>query len=148
MEVDLVLVINGDQEGGNVDDAAIDSDVSALDQSSGVVDRVGKLGLENTSLKSSLEQLVKSHGQNVIEPIFSFLVEKAELEHLSEQSSALKESAFVLGIQSQKLSGSLSEAGQHQLNSPNFSLIFQAEFAANLDFLVVTLLFEGTSGLL
>ncbi len=54
MEVNLVFVLNSDHEGGDVDDTAIDGDVTALDQSSGVVDRIGQLRLENTSLESSV----------------------------------------------------------------------------------------------
>ncbi len=43
MEVDFVLVFNIDEEGGDVDDLAVDSDVSAFDENSGVVDRAGEL---------------------------------------------------------------------------------------------------------
>ncbi len=108
MEVDLVLVLDSNHEGGNVDDATVDGDVSALDQSSGVVDGVGQLGLEDAGLESSLQELLVSHGQDVIKTVFGFLVQKTKLKHLAQQSSAFEESALVLGVQSQELSGSLS----------------------------------------
>ncbi len=148
MEVNLVLVLDSDHEGGDVDDAAIDGDMTALDQGPGVVNRVGQLGLEDAGLQSSLQQLMVGHSQDVIETVLGFLVQQTELEHLSQQGSAFEESALVLGIESEEFSGSLSEAGQHQLDSPHFSLVFQAELTADLNFLIVAFLLEGSSGLL
>ncbi len=148
MEVNLVFVLDGDHEGGDVDDAAIDGDVTALDQGSGVVDRIGQLRLEDAGLESSLQELVVGHGQDVIETVLGFLVQEAELEHLSQQGGALEKSALVLGIESEEFSGSLSEAGQDQLDSPNLSLVLEAELTADLDFLIVAFLLEGSSGLL
>ncbi len=148
MEVNLVFVLDSDHEGGDVDDATVDGDVSALDQSSGVVDGVGELGLEDAGLESSLQQLVVSHGQDVIETVLGFLVQETELEHLTQQGGAFEESALILGVQSEEFSGSLSEAGQHELDSPHFSLVLQAELTADLDLLVIAFLLEGTAGLL
>jgi len=148
VEVNLVLVVDSNQERGDVDDATIDGDVTALDQGSGMVDRVSKLGLEDAGLESSLQQLVEGHSQDVIETVLGFLVQQTELEHLSQQGSAFEESALVLGIESEEFSGSLSEASQNQLDSPDFSLVLQAELTADLDFLIVAFLLEGSSGLL
>ena len=122
--------------------------MSALDQSSGVVDGVGQLGLENAGLESSLQQLVEGHSQDVIETVLGFLVQQTELEHLTQQGGAFEESALILRIQSEELSGSLSERSQNELNSPHLSLVLEAELTANLDFLIVAFLLEGTAGLL
>ena len=148
MEVNLVLVIDGDEERGYVDDLAVDGDVSALDEDSGLVDGVGELGSEDTGLESSLEELVEGHGQDVIESVLGLSVQKTELEHLPEEGGTLEESALVLGVKSEEFSCPLSEAGQHELDSPDFSLVLESELATDLDLLIITFLLVGSSGLL
>ena len=148
MEVDLILVLDSDHEGRDVNNAAVDSDVSSLDEGSGVVDRVGQLGFDDAGLESSLQQFVVGHGQNVIETVLGFLIQQTELEHLTQQGGTFEESALILGIQSEKLSGSLSESGQDELDSPHLSLVLETELSANFNLLVVALFFERTAGLL
>ena len=64
--------------------------------------------------------------EDVIELSFGFR-KKSILEHSSEKSGTFEESAGILGVKGQKFSGSLSEFGEHHLDSPNFSLVLQTE---------------------
>ena len=123
MEVDLVLVVDGDEERGDVDDLPIDGDVPALDQHSGVMNGVGKLRPEDAGLESSLEELVEGHGEDVIETVLGFTVQETELEHLPEEGGALEEPALVLGVEGEEFSGPLPETGEDELHSPDFSLV-------------------------
>jgi len=90
------------------------------------MDRVSKVELEDSSLKSALHQLVDGKTQNVIELSFGFR-EKTVLEHSSEKSRTFKKSSRVLGVEGQEFSCSLSEFSQHHLDSPDFSLVLQTE---------------------
>ena len=83
---------------------------------------------------------MEGHRQNVIESVLSLAIQQAELEHLSEEGSALEESSLVLGVEGQEFSCSLSETGQNELDSPDFSLVFESELSADLYLLIVALL--------
>ena len=148
MEVDPLLVVDGDQEGRYVDDPAVDGDVPAFNKGSGVVDRVRQLGAEDAGLQSAFEQLVEGHGEDVIEPVLVFAVQQPELEHLPEQGCALEDPALVLRLQGEKFSRTLSEPGEDELDTPNLTLAFQSELTAHFDLLVVALLLEGPARLL
>ena len=148
MEVDPLLVVDGDQEGRHVDDPTIDGDVPALDKGSGVVDRVCQLGAEDAGLQSAFEQLVEGHGEDVIEPVLVFAVQQPELEHLPEQGRALEDPALVLWLQGEEFSRTLTKPGEDELDAPNLSLALQSELATYLDLLIVPLLLEGPARLL
>ena len=109
---------------------------------------VGELGPEDAGLESSLKELVEGHGEDVIEAVLGFAVEETKLEHLSEEGGALEESALVLGVESEEFSCSLSEAGEDELYSPDFSLVLESKLTADLDFLIVAFLLVGSSWLL
>lgn len=66
--------------------------------------------------------------------------------HSVEKGSTFEESSGVSLLKSKQLTSSLSEAGEDQMNSPHFSLVFEAVLAHKLQLMVDSLLFEGTSG--
>lgn len=107
-------------------------DVSLSDPDSGVVDRVGESALEDLALQPPLEEFVDGQTQNVIESVFGVFVQKAEFEHSPEKSVSFEHSSLVVGFQSQKLSSCLSELGQHELDSPDLSLVLEPKAADQL----------------
>ena len=99
MEVDLVLVVDSDKERGDINDLTVDSNMSTLDQNSGVMNGVGELGSENASLESSFKKLVEGHSEDVIETVLGFSVQQTELEHLPEKGGSFEESTFILRVE-------------------------------------------------
>lgn len=66
--------------------------------------------------------------------------------HSVEKGSAFEESSGVSLLKSEQLTSGLSEAGEDQMDSPDLSLVFEAVLAHELQLMVDSLLFEGTSG--
>lgn len=107
--------------------------MSVFDSGSSLVDRAGQLQLVDLGLQSSLEELFGGKTQAVIELVLGLRVQKAKLEHSVQQGSALEESDRVVFWESKEGSGSLSDLGQSELNSPDFSLVLEAESSASLN---------------
>jgi len=66
-KVDVLLGLNANQERRHVDDLLTNSDVSLLDQDTGVVHRLGQTELKYQSLQSSLQELLRGQRQHVIQ---------------------------------------------------------------------------------
>ena len=130
--VDVVLRGSSDVERGNVDHLLADSDVSLSQEDTGVVHRLSHVLLHEHSLEASLEELVKSQTENVIKGSLAFL-EKAELHDSSNQSVTFELPPWVVLIEGEQLTSSLSEFGQTELDSPDFSLASETELADDLE---------------
>ena len=128
-----------------MDQLVVDSDVLPLDHNSAVVDGTGEFLSEDESLESSLEKFLDVKGQDVIETIFGIRVEESKFKHSSEEGGAFELTTVVVLIKGEQLSSSLSESGEGQLGSPEFSLVFESVLAADFDFLVDSLFFEEFS---
>lgn len=63
----MLLRVQSNNEGWDIDDLLSNSDMSLVDQDSSVVDGLGKTGLEDLSLESSLEEIFQLESQYVIE---------------------------------------------------------------------------------
>ena len=101
--------------------------------------------VENSSLESSVKNLVHSQTQNVIE--LEFLVgEESVPVHSSEEGGAFEQSSGVFFLESKEFSGSLSELGEGEMASPYFSFVFETILADQLKFVIDSFLFEGSSG--
>ena len=100
--------------------------------------------VENSSLKSPVQDLVYSQTQNVIE-LELFVGQKTVSVHSSEKGGTFEESSGVFLLQSEELSGGLSEFGESEMASPYFSLIFQTVLTDQLKLMVDSFLFEGSS---
>ena len=142
MQSDSVLVFDSDHEGRNVDDSAVDSDVASLDEAAGVVNGASDFELEDAGLQTSFEHLVQSDGEDVIESVLFFLVQEAVLEHSVQKCVAFKDSAFIVLLQSQQVSRSLTHLRKCKLCAPDLSLVLETVVAAELNLVVDTLLFE------
>lgn len=146
MVLDSALVLNGHEERGHVDQLVVDTDVSVLDLGSGVVHGLGQLGVEDSGLKSSLQELLQGQRQAEIQLVLSLGVQKAVFVHSLQESSAFELSLLVVLLEGQKSSGCLSDLGQGQLDSPDLSLVLETVLPALLDLADDSLLLVGSSG--
>lgn len=67
-KVNVLLGVKSDNERWYVDDLLADANVSLVDENTGVVDRLGKAGLEDLSLQTSLQEVLELESQDVVEP--------------------------------------------------------------------------------
>lgn len=106
--------------------------MSLSDHNSSVVNRSSREVIsKNNSLESSFHELGDGETQNVIELVFVF-VEETHSEASSQESRTLEYSSFIMFVKGQELSGGLSQSGQGQLDSPDFSLVLQTIFTDDL----------------
>lgn len=120
------------------------SDVSLTDNNSCVMDRLSETLLLDNSLESSFQELVKSKSKNVIEFLLTFL-EETKLNDSSDKGITFEKSSGISFIEGEELSGSLSQFGEGQLNSPCFSLVPQGIASDNLELIKKSILIEGLS---
>jgi hypothetical protein len=144
-EVDVLLRVESDDERGDVDDLLADSDVPLSDEDSSVVDRLGESRLEDLSLESSLHEVLGLEGKHVIES-HSGLVKHTDSHKSSDERVSLEESLGVLGLELEELSGSSSDLGEGQLNSPDLSLVPESVLSGELELGVESGRLERPSG--
>ena len=100
--------------------------------------------VEDSCLQSSVQNLVYGKTQDVIE-LELFISQETVSVHSSEKGGTFEKSSGVFLLQSEKFSGSLSEFGECEMASPDFSLIFQTVLADQLKLMVDSFLLEGSS---
>lgn len=101
-EVNVLLGVETDDEGGYVDDLLADTDVALADQDTGVVDGLGKTELVDTSLEATLQEILDLEGQHVIE-LHAALVKDTDTDETANQGVALEQTLGVLFIEGKKL---------------------------------------------
>ena len=122
----MLLGVQSDHERRNIDDLLTNSDVSLGDQNSGVVDRSGQTQLEDLGLQSSLQEVLWSQSQDVIQ-LHLVLWQDTDSDQSSDQSVTLEQSLFVLVVSGQQVTSSSSDLGQLETNSVDLSLVLQTE---------------------
>jgi hypothetical protein len=144
-EVDLLLGGGPDQELVGVDEVLADLDVALVDQHAGLVDGLGlEALLVDPGLDALVQELVEGEAQHVIE-LELLPGQQAVAVHAVQQGGSLEQSSGVFLLESQQLSGRLSELGQQQVHSPHLTLVLEAVLAHQLQLVVDTLLLEGTT---
>ena len=63
----MLLTIQSDHKRRDIDDLLSDSDMSLLNEHSGMVDGLGETKFIDTSLQSSLQEILDFEGEHVIE---------------------------------------------------------------------------------
>ena len=91
----MLLRIQSDDERWDVDNLLANSDVTLLDQDSGVVDRLSETKLVDTSLQSSLQEIFDLEGKHVIE-LHARLIEHTDSDKTSNQGVTFEKSLGVL----------------------------------------------------
>lgn len=115
-----------------------------LNENPGLVDGLGQPLLVNLRLETSFQQLLSSQLKHVIE--LEFIIGKETIPgHPTEQGGTLKDPFWVLGVQSQQSTSSLSKLGQSILDTPNFTLAAKTILSYQSEFRIQTFLLEGTT---
>ena len=106
--------------------------MSVSDDNSGMVDRLSEVALQDNSLESSFQESVNGETQDVIQFVFRF-IQDTHLIKLLHKGATFENSLWVLFIEGEELSGSLSDLGQSKSDSPDFSLVLQTVFTDELE---------------
>lgn len=149
----MLLGVESDNEGGDIDDLLADADVALADQDTGVVDRLGQAELVDAGLQAALQEILNLQRQHVIE-LHARLVEDTDTDETANQGVAFEKSLGVLLVEGKKLTvgnpplagddffkrlvstidlpGSTTDLGQSQTDSPDLTLVAQAIFTNEL----------------
>merc|ERR1719510_254132 len=101
--------------------------------------------LEHLGLQSPLEEILWFEGQNVVK-LHLVLRQNSSPHQTTEQSISLKQSPGIFLLQSEELPGGCPDLGQSVLDSPDLSLVPQAELSHQLQLLVKSGLLERSPG--
>ena len=101
-EVDVLLGVETDNEGWDVDDLLSDADVTLTDQDTGVVDGLGEAELVDAGLEAALQEILDLEGQDVIE-LHAGLIKDTDANETANESVTLEETLWVLLVQGQEL---------------------------------------------
>lgn len=143
-EINRLIGVSSDHEGRNRDEVLADLDVALADEQSRVVDGAREARFLDLRLQSAFHELLDREPEDVVELVFG-LAEEAVSVHAAQNGLALEQSAGVLRLQRQQLSRSLAQTREHELNSPNLTLVLQSVFTDNLHLIVQALLLEGAT---
>ena len=135
---------NSYHEWRNVNKLLSDGNMSLSYQNSCMMNWICELSLWNKSLKSSLHELVKSQTKNVIELSFVFF-QQTELYNSSNEGISFKLSSWVRFLEGEELSCGLSDFCKKELDSPDFSFIFESVLTDDFQFLKKSVFIEGLS---
>ncbi len=127
-EVDFLLWGSPDEELVGIDKILANSDVSLVDQHSGLMDGFGlEALLIDSGLESLIEEFVDGKAKDVIE--LEFLIGQQSISmHSVEKGGPFEKSPLVFFLESEQFSGCLSEFGEDQVYSPDLSLVLEAVF--------------------
>lgn len=101
-KVDVLLGVEADDEGRDVDDLLSDADVALADEDTGVVDRLGEPELVHTRLQAALQEVLDLEGEHVVE-LHARLVEHANADQTANERVTFEETLGVLLVERQKL---------------------------------------------
>lgn len=101
-EVNVLLGVETDDEGGDVDDLLADADVALTDEDTGVVDRLGETELVDAGLQAALQEVLDLEGKDVIE-LHAGLVEHTDTHQTANEGIAFEETLGVLLVESKEL---------------------------------------------
>ena len=102
----MLFRINVDHEGRRVDDLLSNTNVSLLNELTGVVNGLAETELEDLSLQSAVHELGGGKFENVIE-LHVFFRNETETSHTTNDGSTLENSAGVLLVEGEEFTSSL-----------------------------------------
>jgi len=117
----VLLGVETDNEGRNIDDLLANTDVSLADEDTGVVDGLGETELVDTGLQTTLQEILNLQGQHVIE-LHAGLVEDTDTDETANEGVTFEEALGVLLVEGKKLTGGTTNLGQGELDSPDLTL--------------------------
>ena len=102
----MLLAVQSHEETGYIDNLLADTNVSLLDQDSGMVDRLGETKLVDTGLESSFQEIFDAKGQHVIE-LHAGFVKDTDSDETTDEGIAFEESFGVFLFECEQLSGDI-----------------------------------------
>jgi hypothetical protein len=106
-------------------------DVSLPNKSPRVVNALCQTTLKDLCLQSSLQEILYLEGQHVIETHAGF-VEHTDPHQAANDGVTLEETLGILGVKLEKLSGSTTDFGEGEGNTPDFALVAKAVLTSEL----------------
>ena len=101
-EVNVLLGVETDDEGRNVDDFLANTDMSLTNENTGVVDGLGKTEFVDTSLKTTLQEILNLQCQHVIE-LHAGLIENTNTDETTNKCISFEESLGILLVEGEQL---------------------------------------------
>ena len=98
----MLLGVETDHVGGDVDDLLSDADVTLADEDTGVVDGLGETELVDTGLETALQEILNLQSQDVIE-LHAGLVEHTDTDETANEGISFEETLGVLLVEGKKL---------------------------------------------
>jgi len=144
-KVDVLLRVETDDKGWDVDDLLADSDVSLPDQDTRVVDGLCQARLEDLGLQSPLQEILNLECKHVIEP-HAGLIEHTNAHKTTDKGVTLEKPLGVLVIELEELTGGTTDLGQNKSDTPDFTLVAEAVFASELELGIQTGTLERPPG--
>ena len=132
--------------------------MALLDQDTGVVDGLGEAKLVHAGLQTTLQEVLDTEGQDVIE-LHAGLIEHTDADQTANQSVTFEKTLGVLLVEGEQLTAlpsatcsshcifpfppehipsSTTNLGQGKLDTPHLTLVAQAVLADNLQFRVTS----------
>lgn len=136
-EVNVLLGVQSDNEGWDVDNLLTNSNVSLRDQDTSVVDGSGQTQLVDLGLQTSLQEIFWLQGQDVIQ-LLLVLGQDTGTDQSSDQSVTFEQSLWVLLVTGQQVTSSTSNLGQLEVDSVDFTLVLQTVLTGKLQLSVQT----------
>ena len=140
-EVDVLLRVETDDEGRNVDNLLANAvmvrlsgrylhimrdgnvpDVPLADKDTSVVDGLGQAALEDLSLQATLQEVLDLQGQHVIET-HAGLIEHTNADETANEGVTLEETLRVLVIELEQLTSRTTDLGKDETNAPDLALV-------------------------
>lgn len=118
----MLLRIETDDEGRDIDNLLANADVTLFDQDTGVMDGFGEAELVDTGLKTTLQEILHLQGQDVIE-LHAGFVQHTHSHETSDEGIAFEESLGVLFVKGKKLTIGL-DLVSHDLGSQALAFCF------------------------
>ena len=122
-KVDVLLGVEADDEGRDVDDLLADTDVALADQDTGVVNGLGEAELVDTGLEAALEEILDLEGKDVIE-LHAGLVKDTDADETANEGIAFEQTLGVLLVEGQELT--ISESAQDDQQFSNQDKTYRA----------------------
>lgn len=119
-------------------------DVPLPDKDTRVMDGLSHTRLKHNSLKTTLQEILNSQSQDVIELVLA-LIKKTITVHPTKESFTFKDPSWTLLIKSQKISSSITDTAKSILHSPELTLVTKTILTNKLQFRVKTLLLIWTT---
>lgn len=100
-KVNMLLRIETDDKGGNINNLLSDANMALTNEDSGMMDRLGEAELIDTSLETALKEILDLQGKDVIK-LHTRLIEHTDTNKTANEGIAFKKTLGILLFKSEK----------------------------------------------